>query len=210
MDFKEVTDKRRAVNFFDTEKTVSDELIREMIEMAAKAPSSFNLQPWSLIILREPEDKMRLRKVAWDQPKVSEAPVVLIVLADRDGWKEGHKFVERNFQEMVKAGGMGEDQHDWFINACAGLYGETPEKQQAFACKNAGFFGVSLMYAAKHLGLDSHPMDGFDLEGVRREFNIPDSYWVPLLLAIGHFDETKELGPPKWRKTFDEIVVKYE
>ena len=55
---------------------------------------------------------MRLRKVAWDQPKVSEAPVVFIVLADRDGWKEGHKFVERNFKEMVKAGSMTKDKHD--------------------------------------------------------------------------------------------------
>ena len=153
---------------------------------------------------------MRLRKVAWDQPKVSEAPVVFIVLADRDGWKEGHKFVERNFQEMVKAGSMTKDQHDWFISACADLYGKTQEKQQAFACKNTGFFAISLMYAAKHLGLYSHPMDGFDIEGVRREFNIPDRFWIPFLLAIGYFDEIKEVAPPKWRKTFDEIVVKFE
>jgi len=210
MDYKDVINKRRAVNFFDTNKPVSDDLIKEVVELAAKAPSSFNLQPWSLIILKDQEDKMRLRKLAWDQPKVSEAPVVLIVLANRDAWKEGHKFVERNFNEMVKAGSMGEDQHDWFINACLSLYGETLEKQQAFACKNTGFFAVSMMYAAKHLGLDSHPMDGFDLEGVRREFNIPDNYWIPLLLAVGYFDETKALHPPKWRKTFDEIVVKFE
>jgi nitroreductase len=45
MDFKDVINKRRAVNFFDSEKSVSGELLREMVEMAAKAPSSFNLQP---------------------------------------------------------------------------------------------------------------------------------------------------------------------
>lgn len=209
MEFKDVVNKRRAVNYFDTNKPVSNDQIKEIIQTAAKTPSSFNLQPWSIIVLQDEDEKMRLRKLAWDQPKVSEAPVVFIVLGDRDGWKEGHKFVERNFEEMVKAGSMTQDQHDWFISACSGLYGETGEKQQAFACKNAGFFASFLMLAAKNLGLDSHPMDGFDHDGVKKEFNIPDNYWVPLLLAIGYFDETKTLHPDKWRKSYEEICVKF-
>ena len=184
-------------------------MIREVVEMAAKAPSSFNLQPWSLIILTDSETKARLRKLAWDQPKITEAPVVFVVLADRDGWKAGHPFVEKNFKEMVKSGGMAEEQYDWFTNACAGLYGENDQKQQAFACKNTGFFAMALMFAAKHLGFDSHPMDGFDHEGVRKEFNIPENYWIPLLLAVGYFDNTKTLHPPKWRKTFEEIAVTF-
>jgi len=42
MDFKDVIDKRRAVDFFDPEK-VSNDLIRKFVEIAAKVPSSFNL-----------------------------------------------------------------------------------------------------------------------------------------------------------------------
>jgi nitroreductase len=168
VDFKDVVNQRRSINFCDTEKSVSDELLIEVVEMAAKALSSFNLQPWSLIIVRDPEEKMRMRKLAWDQPKVTEAPVVLIVLADRDGWKEGHPFVEKNFQEMVKVGMMSEDQQAWFHNACLGLYGASEERQQAFACKNAGFFGMAMMFAAKSLGLDTHPMGGFDHDGVQK------------------------------------------
>lgn len=210
MDFKDIVNKRRAVNFFDPNKPVSDALIREVVELAAKVPSSFNLQPWSLMILKEAEEKMRLRKLAWDQPKVSEAPVVFIVLADRDGWKKGHPFVEKDFHEMVKAGSMTEAQYEWFLGACLGLYGASPEKQQAFACKNTGFFAMALMFAAKHLGLDSHPMDGFDHDGVRKEFKIPENYWIPLLIAVGHFDEKKTLQPAKWRKAFEETVVRFQ
>jgi nitroreductase len=83
-------------------------------------------------------------------------------------------------------------------------------KQQAFACKNTGFFAMALMFAAKHLGLDTHPMDGFDHDAVRKEFNIPENYWIPLLMAVGHFDETKKLPPPKWRKTYEEIVAEFD
>ena len=209
MDFIDVINNRRAVNFFDPNKEVTDETLKEIIETAAKVPSSFNLQPWSLIILRDHEEKMRLQSMAWDQPKVSEAPVTLIVLADRDGWKEGHRFVEKNFKEMVKTGAMTEEQRQWFSEARTSLYGETEEKQQAFACKNTGFFAMALMLAAKNIGLDTHPMDGFDHEAVRKEFNIPKNYWIPLLLAVGYFKEDMELAPPKWRKIYDDIVVKF-
>ena len=209
MDFKDVVNSRRAVNFFDPDREVPDEILKAIIDTSSKVPSSFNLQPWSLVVLRTPEDKSKLRNLAWDQPKVTEAPVVLMVLADRDGWKEGHRFVEKNFQEMIQAGAMAEDQRQWFADARESLYGSSEEMQLAFACKNAGFFAMALMLAAKDLGLDTHPMDGFDHDAVKKAFNIPDNFWIPLLLAVGYFKADMELAPPKWRKTFDEIVVKF-
>ncbi len=68
---------------------------------------------------------------------------------------------------------------------------------------------MTLMFAAKELGLDTHPMDGFDHEAVKKEFNVPDNFWIPLLLAVGYFDDKKEMQPPKWRKSFDEIVIRF-
>lgn len=209
MEFKDVVASRRSVNFFDPDRDVPEDLLKKVVEIAARSPSSFNLQPWSLMVLRDKELKMKLRKLAWDQPKVTEAPVVLIVLGDRDGWKEGHPFVEKAFQEMIKSGAMEETQREWYAGARQSLYGEAPDKMQAFACKNGGFFAMSLMYAAKDSGLDTHPMDGFDHDGVREAFNIPDNYWIPLLLAVGYFKKGITLHPPKWRKSFEEILVDF-
>jgi len=210
MDFNHVINGRRAVNFFDTTKDVPDSLVKQVIEMAAKTPSSFNLQPWSLIALTKNEDKLRLQQHAMNQPKVSEAPVTFIVLGDRRGWADENPFVERTFQEMIKAGAATEDSRDWFSGARKKLYGGNDETQLAFACKNAGFFAMSLMLAAKSLGLETHPMDGFDHEAVKKEFKIPDHYWVPVLIAMGYFDSSKELAPPKWRKSVDDILVRFE
>lgn len=210
MNFKDVVTQRRAVNFFDPDRDVPETLLREMVELASTAPSSFNLQPWSLVVLREPDRKERLYELAMKQAKIKEAPVVLLVLGDRDAWKEGHPFVERDFREMVAAGGMKEAQHGWFVGACAKLYGTSLETQQAFACKNAGFFAMNLMLAAKSLGLDTHPMDGFDHDAVRKAFRIPDNYWIPLLMAVGYFRKDAQLAPPKWRKTYEEIVTRFD
>lgn len=42
-----------------------------------------------------------------------------------------------------------------------------------------------------------------------KEFNIPDHHWIPLLLGVGYFNKDMELAPPKWHKSFEEIVVKF-
>jgi nitroreductase len=54
MDFLDLINHRREVNYFDPNKDVTDEILKEIVETAAKMPSSFNLQPWSLIVLRDP------------------------------------------------------------------------------------------------------------------------------------------------------------
>jgi nitroreductase len=207
MEFKEVIKQRRAVNFFDPTKDVTEAQLQGIIETASRAPSGFNLQPWNVMVIRDMDKKEILRKVAMNQPKITEAPVVLIILGDREGWKKGNAGFEKDFVESVKEGNMKQEQYDWFCKATNSLYGSTPERQLAFACKNAGFFAMSLMLAVKDAGLDSHPMDGFDIDGVRKAFKIPDQYWIPLLLAVGHFDKTKTLLPPKWRKSYKEIVI---
>ena len=209
MEFKEAMKQRRAVNFFDPIKDITDAQLKEIIETASLAPSGFNLQPWQVIVVKDKAKKEILKKVAWNQPKITEAPVVLIVLGDTESWKKGNAGFEKDFAESVKADIMKQEQYDWFTGAATSLYGTNSDRKMAFACKNAGFFAMSLMLAAKDVGLDSHPMDGFDIEGVRKAFNIPDKYWIPLLLAIGHFDKSKTLLPSKWRKSYDEIVVSF-
>lgn len=209
MNFKEISEKRRSINFFDTDKNVPEETLIEMVNIAANTPSSFNLQPWNLMVLRNIEEKEKLKSLAWEQPKVTEAPVVLIVLADKKGWEDGHPVFEKNWEEMLQSGGMQTDQRDWFLNATNSLYNWSDDANLAFAAKNTGFFAMSLMYAATSLGLETHPMDGFDHEAVRKEFKIPDNFWIPLLLAVGHKKPGLELHPGKWRKTYNEIVVSF-
>jgi len=209
MDFKTVVNTRRAVNLFDPEKSVTPGMLRELVETAGQAPSGFNFQPWSLIVLDDKADRLRLQKHAMNQPKVSQAPVCLILLADTHGWMSGNRFADRNFNEMVNAGTMNPDKRDWFDNLCRSLYGTDRETGVAFACKNAAFFAMTLMLAARDMGLHTHPMDGFDQAAVKSEFNIPDQYWVPLLIALGFFPTDQEMPGPKWRKTYDEIVVKF-
>jgi nitroreductase len=68
-------EERRTTNLFDATRAINDAQIQELVRLATTAPTSFNLQNWRFIAVRTPEAKARLRKVAWDQAKVSEAAV---------------------------------------------------------------------------------------------------------------------------------------
>jgi len=205
MDFIETIQSRRAINFFDPDKPVSDEELKGIIETASLAPSGLNLQPWQVIVVRSQEAKEKLMAAASRQTKIIEAPVTLIILADMNGWKAGHPTVEKTWANLLDLGYMNPDQRGWFEKVAQKLYG-TQEKSLAFAVKNAAFFSMALMLAAKDAGLDSHPMDGFDPEAVRKAFDIPENFFIPLLIAIGHFNDRYMLKPPKWRKSYGEVV----
>jgi len=207
MDFLKVMQERRSVNFFDPAKPLDEALLKKIIETAALAPSGFNFQPWQLIVVKSPEEKEKLKAVAGKQPKITEAPVTLILLADKDGWKAGHPMMEKAWQNMVEIGASKPEQRSWVEKGAAALYGGD-EKSLMFAVKNAAFFGMSIMLAAKDAGVDSHPMDGFNHDAVRKTFGIPDNFMVPMLIALGYFKEGAKLDPPKWRKSYSEIVWK--
>lgn len=120
--------------------------------------------------------------------------------------EEGNPSFEKDFVESVKEGIMRQDQYDWFCKATNNLYGASPERQLAFACKNAGFFAMSLMLAAKDAGLDSHPMDGFDIDGVRKASTFPTNTGFRFCWPSATSTKQKPSPPPKWRKSYEEIV----
>ena len=81
-------------------------------------------------------------------------PVVLIVLADRDGWKPGHPTVEKVIRNMMELGYAKPEQRERLDKSIKSLY-DGPEKSLSFAVKNAAFFGMALMIDAKNATVSS-------------------------------------------------------
>lgn len=44
--------ERRSINFFEAGVEISDDTIRELLSLANLAPSSFNLQPWRVVVVK--------------------------------------------------------------------------------------------------------------------------------------------------------------
>lgn len=95
MKIPEMIMKRRSVRSF-SDRDLSDEDVKLLIEAACCAPSAGNRQPWEFVIIRDFETKHRLVEAAFGQSFIAEAPVVFVVCADpgRSASRYGRRGVE--------------------------------------------------------------------------------------------------------------------
>ncbi|HEV7844182.1 MAG TPA: nitroreductase family protein, partial [Pyrinomonadaceae bacterium] len=96
----EILLERRATTHF-TDEEVPEEYLEAILQLGGQAPSGYNLQPWRFIVVRDVENRKRLQAVAFNQPKVAEAPVIIIAVGMKDEWKEHATEV---FKEGAKRG----------------------------------------------------------------------------------------------------------
>jgi nitroreductase len=82
MEFWDVIRTRRSVRQYQSDKPVSDEQVRRLLEAAIAAPSGGNRQPWHFYVVRSKEVKDGLAEAAFGQSFVAEAPVAIVVCAD--------------------------------------------------------------------------------------------------------------------------------
>jgi putative NAD(P)H nitroreductase len=203
METKNLFNERRSVNHFDKNKSVSEELLKDIINMAVLAPSAFNLQPWRIIAAKTDSGKQRLFELANKQGKVLDASVSLIVIGDKNGFAEDNPV----WDEMLQSVGGKVEIVTGSKQAAAYLYGSTEERKLKFAESNSGLLAMSLMIAAKDFGVDSHPMSGIDFEGIHKEFGLKESETVVMLICLGYFDSSKHTHPRRPRRLFEEIAT---
>ena len=61
---------RRSVRMFSPDP-VPEEVLRSIVSTAATAPSGANLQPWTFVVVRDPEVKRRIREGAEEEEKIN-------------------------------------------------------------------------------------------------------------------------------------------
>lgn len=178
---------RRATRRFDPGRPISDDLLRRILHLATLAPSGYNLQPWRFVVVRDRRNRERLRACAFNQPKVTEAQVVVIVL----GYHHPHRVDLAAMVARMQALGAidGDSAAEW--RARAGRKLENLADRPLWATRSAMLAAATLMIAAESLGVASAPMEGFEPEKVREAFSVPDDHTVCLLIALGYAAEEK-------------------
>ena len=171
--------QRRATSHFEPDE-VPEEYLQAMLKLAAQAPSGYNLQPWRFIVVRGAENRKRLQGAAFGQPKVAEAPVVVIAIGMKEEWK---KRADEVFQEGPKRGFGKPENTQKYMEGALGFLSTLP--MDVWVNRHTMIAFTTLMLAAESFGFDTAPMEGFDAAAVKKEFAIPDEAEVVALLAIG-------------------------
>ena len=72
---------RRTIRKY-TQQPIPNELLNQLLEKASRTQTMGNLQLYSVIVTRDAECKARLAPAHFNQPMVTEAPIVLTICAD--------------------------------------------------------------------------------------------------------------------------------
>jgi nitroreductase len=194
----EVLLNRRATNHF-TDEEVPEEYLNAILTFGGQAPSGYNLQPWRFIVVRDAENRKRLQKVAYNQPKVAEAPVIIICLGMKEEWKERANEV---FYEGAERGAGSLDTWEQYRDGAISALSHAP--MPVWVNRHTMIAVTTMMLVAEAYGFDTAPMEGFDAAGVKREFDVPEEAEVCALLAIGRAAPPEKAYPGRFE--LDRIV----
>ena len=189
----QVIKERRATASFEDVPIHSADL-EKIVRAGLEAPSGYNVQPWRFVVVRDREQKKKLRQAAFSQPKVEEASAVIVACGDPHAWKAG------DLEEMLRISaerGLGGGER--IRQAVSGLLGSKPGKAGGLEPDLAVWVNrqtmiafTTMMWTAETLGYDTAPMEGFMEDQVKAALKIPEHVRVVAMLAIGRLK-----GPDK-------------
>jgi len=168
-------------------RPVSDELLRDVVDLAKMGPTSANASPLRVVFVRTPEGKERLKPALspGNVEKTMAAPVTAII---------GHDLA---FYELLPRLFPHADARAWFVGNESFI--------EATAVRNGTLQGAYFILAARALGLDCGPMSGFDNGKVDAEFFAGTTIKSNFLVNLGYGDPAK-LFPRSPRLDADEIA----
>lgn len=167
---------------------LSDELIRQLYELARWGPTASNSCPARFVFVRSVDAKERLKRhlTPGNIEKTMSAPCCVVVAQDmRFAELMPQLFPSRDLSAVF----AGKDE----------LVAET-------AFRNASLQGAYLMLSARALGLDCGPMSGFNAETLNEDF-FPDGRWRANFLCNIGYGEDDGLFPRNPRLAFEQACL---
>lgn len=187
--------QRRAVKSFDPNFKIPEADEKKIFDAAQQSPSSFNIQHWRFVNVKNSEIRKQIRAAAWDQTQTTDASILLVVTADVKAFEKSPERYWANAPAPVR---------DYLVPMIKPFYDGKDQLARDEAMRSVGLIAQTIMLAAKDLGYDTCPMIGFDHAKVAEIINMPKDHAMGMLLVIGK--GTKPAHPKGGYLPINEIV----
>ncbi len=197
MNTTEAIYQRRSVKHFDAGHKLTKEEETKLLETTIQAPTSFNIQHWRFVILREAELRAKIRtEFGNDQAQITDASLLVLFTADVKAWQKDPARYWVNAPKEVA---------DLLVGWMGPFHEGKEDLQRDEAQRSIGMAMQTLMLAAQDMGYQSCPMIGFDSEKVAEIIKLPQDYVMGPMVAIGK--GTKEPWAKPGQLPLDELIV---
>jgi len=187
--------ERRSVKHYNPNHKITDEEINQLLSLAVLSPTSFNIQNWRFVVVKNLQTRKEIRSAAWDQAQITDASLLLVICADLKSWKDNPAQYWKNAPKEAQ---------DFLVPAIGPFYEGKEQLQRDEAMRSCGIVAQTIMLAAKSMGYDSNPMIGFDPQKVAEIINLPKDHVISMLMVIGK--QTKPAMPRGGQLPLDDVV----
>lgn len=199
MEFEKIVRERYAVKLFDGRK-LPEEKVNKLFEIIRLAASSFNIQPWKIIVVKDQKLKEKLQPATWNQQQIPTCSHLLVFCADAD--IAGN--IDRLERLMIENGADKESIKGYMDMMRGFEKGLSKEQKLSWAQRQAYLALGNALNGAKALGFDSCPMEGFSPAEYSKILKLHDNLVPTVLCPIGYAaDKQKE----KLRFSKEEVFV---
>ena len=202
----EIFNRRYACKKYDKAKVVSDEDFMAIIEAGRLSPSSFGLEPWKFILVKNEEMLNDMREFAWGAiNSLNGASHIVMVLA-RKGVTGDSEYFDRIGKEIKNISDENLKIRKEFFTKFQKEHFKLLESERAlfdWASKQTYITMVNMMNMAAALGIDSCAIEGFNKEIAEKYFSEKGvfdlkEYGISYFVSFGYRDE--EITPKTRRK----------
>ncbi len=172
-------------------QTVPQEKVNRIVEAARLAPTSAGIQPFSVIVVTNPELKKQILPIANNQSQMVDSSHLLIFAAWDNITKER---IEENMARTATQRGMPVDAMNDFKDRLVGMFtAKSAEENFQYAARQSYIgFGMALAAAAVEK-VDSTPMEGFNPAELDKLLNLNEKGLRSVaLLPLGYRDEAND------------------
>ena len=187
---------RRSIKHFDPAHKLTEQEIAKLMSLAMLSPTAFNVQHWRFVLVTDPVLRQQIRTVSWNQAQVEEASLLIVLTADLQAWAKQPERYWANAPQAVQ---------DYLVPAIGHYYENNERAQRDEAMRSCGIAAQTIMLAAKEMGYDTCPMDGFDFDAVSKLLNLPDDHTPAMFITVGK--AIKQAAPRAGQLDFNEVVV---
>ncbi|MES2554343.1 MAG: nitroreductase family protein, partial [Pseudomonadota bacterium] len=176
---------------------LSAEEIYRLMSLTILSPTAFNIQNWRFVLVEDPVLRHQVRAVSWNQSQVTDASLLVVLVADLNAWA---RQPERYWQYAPQAA------QDILVPAIGQYYEGHEQAQRDEGMRSCGMAAMTLMLAAKEMGYDTCPMDGFEFDAVAKLLNLPADHIPTMFVTIGK--GIKDPWPRSGQLPLNEVVIR--
>jgi nitroreductase len=196
MNVSTAIESRRSVKSFDMHHKMTTTEIDQLMSLAMLSPTAFNIQHWRFVVVTDPVLRQQIRAVSYNQAPVEEASILIVVAADLNAWeKQPERYWQNADPAIAKI----------LVSSISKFYNGREQMQRDEAMRSCGMAAMTIMLAAKEMGYDTCPMDGFDFDAVSKLLNLPADHMPTMFVTVGK--ALKPAAPRSGQLAMHEVVI---